>query len=416
MAGGVASRPYVTSLSVINNGVSTPVITNGTTTPPPLVNGAVTTVVAPFNLCAAGQTPASGVCYSTPNRVGLTVGYGNDANVGMDFSNPNFPVVPVINANSVIDMTVAMNTLGKSLGWTWVNGDLLYWQTTDLGQADATVHIKFKPASFPWVTFPQGPGPTCTASPPQNCDIQKADAELLTANLVFSLDNTLNSPDSAMAGTVFATQDAVMGYLTPGGSALAPSLDIEMASSHTKSDGSPQLGPLEALVPAATLLNLYGILPADATSAFTTTRGGDSGTNGTPTYTPWTAAVNGSDGLLVNVNDITFSVPKYHLRSKLKHLTTYGNARGGKTTIRARGARCSKKNKCVVSLYNLGRGKKLFVAHKALVLKNYLQTRPRMSLVVSSARVHRGSRYLLVVHSAAKHRKLRASGLGKVFR
>ena len=30
MTGGVAARPYVTALSVINGGVSTPVITNGT--------------------------------------------------------------------------------------------------------------------------------------------------------------------------------------------------------------------------------------------------------------------------------------------------------------------------------------------------------------------------------------------------
>jgi hypothetical protein len=75
MAGGNAGRPYVQSLAVINGGVSTQVVTNGTTTPSSVPDGTVTTVVAPFNLCRPGQPAAPGSCYSTPNRVGLTVTY-----------------------------------------------------------------------------------------------------------------------------------------------------------------------------------------------------------------------------------------------------------------------------------------------------------------------------------------------------
>ena len=43
-----------------------------------------------------------------------------------------------------------------------------------------------------------------------------------------------------------------------------PTLDIQAASTHTKPDSSLQVGTIEAFIPAGALLNLYGLLPADA--------------------------------------------------------------------------------------------------------------------------------------------------------
>ena len=97
----------------------------------------MTTVVSPLNLCRAGQAPSQNVCYATPNRVALTVTYRADDTDGWNFAAPRVPVTPTINADTVIDMTVALNSLGKSLRWTGVSGDLLYWRTTNLGQDDA---------------------------------------------------------------------------------------------------------------------------------------------------------------------------------------------------------------------------------------------------------------------------------------
>ncbi len=102
LPGGVAARPYVRSLTIINNGVATPVITDGTTAAPTVAPGDVTAVVSAINLCGLGQTPAQGVCYATPNRFALTVGYGGDSEgntVGYNFANPKFPVTPPIDAN-----------------------------------------------------------------------------------------------------------------------------------------------------------------------------------------------------------------------------------------------------------------------------------------------------------------------------
>ncbi|MSZ81387.1 MAG: hypothetical protein F2713_07440, partial [Actinobacteria bacterium] len=87
MTGGVAARPYVTALSVINGGVSTPVITAGTATAETNVPaGRIAVAISPSNLCRDGQTPAQGQCYATPNRIGITVGYQKQpGQLGYDF-------------------------------------------------------------------------------------------------------------------------------------------------------------------------------------------------------------------------------------------------------------------------------------------------------------------------------------------
>ena len=94
LAGGTAARPYVQSLTVINGGVPTPVVTNGTTTPAAVPDGTVTTVIAPFNLCKPGQAPAQGSCYATPNRVGLTVAYAMNGQAGYNFARAAGPGHP----------------------------------------------------------------------------------------------------------------------------------------------------------------------------------------------------------------------------------------------------------------------------------------------------------------------------------
>lgn len=408
MDGGVAARPYVRSLTVINGATATPVVTDGSTVSKPPPVGGVTTVVSPLNLCRAGQTPSPNVCYATPNRVALTVTYRADDTNGWNFANPRVPVSPTIGADTVIDMTVALNSLGKSLRWTGLYGDLLYWRTANLGQDNATVRIRFRPAPMPYVArFPDGNG--CTATPIFNCSVASADAEALTAAMVFSLDDTL---DPALTGAVFATQNAISGYLQPQGTAEAPSLEIQLSSTHTKSDGTPQLGALSAFIPTAGLINLYGVFPSDA-AALTTTRAGDAGTNDAPTYTPWTATAHGSDGLLVSVQDITFSVPKYRLASKLRRIRTYARVRRARTTIKALVPGCEKSSKCLATVYDLGpRRAARYAVTKRLVLRNKAVYAKALSLTAPESRLRRGHRYLLVVHSAK--RKLLGSAVGTV--
>lgn len=357
---GVDSRPYILALSVTNGGTTTQVITNGSPTAEftPAEVGDVTATIEPFNLCNSSQEPAEGVCYETPNRVSVSVVYTKNDNVGSNFADPSETVVPAMDATSVIDLTLALNTLGESLRWTWINGDLLYWRTTNLGSPEATLQVRFRPAERPWVDSSGGGNNGCTASPPENCDLNQATAEFLSASLVLSLDDSL---DPALTGAAFATRNAFFGYLEPDGDERGPLLTVKASSTHFKSDGTTlQRGVVQAFIPSAAIVNLFGMLPADAASAFTVARdvtGEETpGTNDPPTYETWTTRVNGSDGLLVTVPGVTFSVPEYDLSQDLWFPPSGAQQVGGRTTINlgTLDSECSPLKPCTLTVYDLG--------------------------------------------------------------
>jgi hypothetical protein len=312
------------------------------------------------------------------------------------------PLTTPVDANTIIDMTLALNTLGTSLRWSGINGDLVSWEPSNLGRSDATLRVRFRPASTPWVTnYPEGSG--CSATPIFNCDIARADASQLSATMLLSLDQTL---DPALTGAAFATKNAMAGFLTPGGSAAAPTLDLQVASTHTQPDGTPQLGTLQAFIPAAALLNLYGLLPADAATSFSATRSGDAGSNAAPSFTVWSAANQGADGLFVEVRDITFSVPKYRVASKLKRMATTARVKGASTIVSGRVKACTKAMRCVATLLDLGSAKaQRFTAPRAKrVLSRAVGTAP-FAIAVNKTKLNRGHRYLIVVR-ATRHRVL----------
>lgn len=154
LPGGVTARPYVRSLSLVNGGVTTPVIAGAGVTPPAAATGGVTAVVAPVDLCRAGDAPSPGHCYATPNRVGITLAYVDGPNENYDFSNPTTPLAATGNADTIVDKTIALNTLGRNLRWSWVSGQLLSWQPTVLGTPEATLHVKFHPTVSPGTRGP----------------------------------------------------------------------------------------------------------------------------------------------------------------------------------------------------------------------------------------------------------------------
>jgi hypothetical protein len=419
-AAGTASRPYVSALSVINGGVSTALVTGGTiaTSEVATAAGAITTVVSPVNLCRSTQTPAAGVCYATPNRVQVTVAYGSSVGggagsvgtppVGYNFAAPSATLSPPVDANSIIDMTVVLGALGSNLRWSWVNGDLLFWQIANPGTANATVHLRFHPAAAPVVAGQSGAS-GCTATPIISCAVSAATADVLTGSVLFSVDDTL--PQS-LTGAVFATQHAIFGYLQPGGTQASPTIDIEASSSHYMADGvTLESGVVEALLPASTLLNLYNLLPADAAHALTVTRTGDPGQNGAPTFAVWctqtcpagtTGTENtGSDGTFVTVPGISFSVPQYIFASAVPALPVHSSVARGVTTIRATIAACTRAKRCTVSLYDLGkRGSPSYGRTATAVVRNRSLPARRLLLSVRSTRLRKGDQFLISVHSA----------------
>ena len=307
MTGGVAARPYVTALSVINGGVSTPVIANGTASAETNVpTGRIAVAISPSNLCRTDQTPAQGVCYATPNRIGVTVGYQiQPGQLGSDFSVANNLLTPVT-ADTEFDITLNLNTLGRTLRWSWASGVPTYWNTANLGTDAATVRLRIKPTLTPVVM--QGTQQAgCSQVPVQACQYTQNTHETLSASLTLSLDNTL---DEIFTGALFSSTRSYMGSLMvqPG---ETPQMTYGVSAPQTWSDGTENAASLSAVLSDASLLNFYGATPeVVATAEFQTgalnLARTDGGTQGAITWTRWTADVQGIDGWLVTIPDIRF--------------------------------------------------------------------------------------------------------------
>jgi hypothetical protein len=268
--------------------------------------GRIAVAISPSNLCRTGQAPAQGVCYATPNRIGVTVGYQiQPGQLGSDFSVANNLLTPVT-ADTEFDITLNLNTLGRTLRWSWASGVPTYWNTANLGTDAATVRLRIKPTLTPVVM--QGTQQVgCSQVPVQACAYPQNTHETLSASLTLSLDNTL---DEVFTGALFSSTRSYMGSLMvqPG---ETPQMTYGVSAPQTWSDGSANAASLSAVLSDASLLNFYGATPeVVATAEFQTgalnLARTDGGTQGAITWTRWTADVQGIDGWLVNIPDIRF--------------------------------------------------------------------------------------------------------------
>ena len=349
---GIAGRPYVQSLSVVNGSTTTPVVTDGTTATSDVPTGTVVAVVSPINLCQPGQTPDANHCYTSPNRISVTLGYMRaDGLLGFDFAQMPADSPVMVNAETRIHVRIALNQFSPDLRWTGVNGYLDSWAPSGLGTSSAIVDATIAPVETPYVQmYPEGSG--CSATPVFDCDIAAADDETLSASILFSVDDTL---DSRLTGAAFATQHALFGYLTLGGSASAPTIDVQMASTHTTSDGTLQRGVLQAYLPGSAVFDIWGVpaeLIGSASSFLTTTRTGSTGTNGAVTMRATSGA---SPFAVITVPDITFSTPTYRFKSAARKLTAVARQRVGMTRVSAVVPACAAGRGCTVRVYRVTR-------------------------------------------------------------
>jgi hypothetical protein len=396
LARGVAARPYIKSLTVINGDQSVRVFSGGVDAAWRVPAGDVTAVLSPTNLCGPGQTPSPGVCYGAPNRVGIAFGYRTDQGLGLDFSQPSLPLHQTVTKDTVFDVVIGLNTLGKTLRWSWLNGDLLDWKTTDLGQDDAEIHLRIKPTVTPWIDWTKYGPVGCTATPIRDCEIPQSDGEYLGSQMVLSLDNTL---DGGLTGAAFATQGAIDGFLLPGGSATAPILDLEMASAHLTSTASPTRGVLEAFLPAASLLDLYGVLPTDATSFFSATRTGDPGTQDAPVFTPVAGSDASDAGLMVKIMNITFSAPTYRVRRTAASLRTHAARTARKVTVKGASVRGCRRQRCTTTVYRLGNR---FSGRATKLGQARTDAHGATAVTVGTAKLPKGAAYIVAVRRAGK--------------
>ena len=396
LEGGVAARPYVKSISVVDGGGSTQVFSGGVEAAAGVAQGDVTAVVAPVNLCAPGQTPAQGQCYASPNRVQISFGLSmGQMGLERDFAAPAVTPLRTVGADTVLDVVIGLNTLGRTLRWSWANGELVDWRTSDLGADDAEIRLRIKPALTPDI----GPGQDfggCSATPIRDCDLQQAAGTHLGADLLLSLDDTLPTP---LTGAVFATEGAIAGFLLPGGTSASPTLDVQMAGPHLEAGGAVHRGAMQAFLPAQALVSLYGVVPADAASFFTATRRNDPGTQAAPRFTTRARSDTSDAGLLVSIDDISFSAPAYRVARKSAPVRVRARVARGATTVSTAAVRACRDRGCTVALYRL-RGE--LTGRSVRVAQGRTDAAGAATLRVTASKLGRRGRYILAVRKRGR--------------
>ena len=316
--GGVAGRPYVKTLNIINGGVSTPVITNGTaTTAESSTPGSVTAVIAPYNLCKSGETPSPGRCYSSPNRLTLQIGYvKQQGSLGYNFSSPTgpngspLPLVATVNQDTVFEIVLNMNTWGTTLRWTWMNAAAQYWKIDNLGTAAAEITMRVKLATGPDVHCQTGvPVAPCNpADAARNNGGVFNPQKILRFDSVLSLDTT--GVTDALTGSLFTSSNADIGSLETLYTQSGPTLNYGITGP-SELGGLPNVATFNAFVSDASLLNYFGVTSDvvgtdDFKNSALAIARADGGSGGTPTWARWDAATFGTDGWFLTVTDIKF--------------------------------------------------------------------------------------------------------------
>jgi hypothetical protein len=437
MDGGVNGRPFISNLSYTNPGSQTVEITppGGTDDPAfftthQLEEGNLTVVVSPLNLCKTGVTARSGFCYETPNRVSINIGFISNNELHRDFYRPSSGQASEITADTVIDMTVNLNSIGSQLRWSQLYGDLSYWKTTNLGQPDASVQLKFKPADHPEIIGDYNTYRGCYTIPQKSCPIQHPTGTYLEASLLLSLEPGYGE---SLTGAVFSVANGISGEICDGtfqvgdsgsiapycrrdASPSNPVMEFQMAGMHYVNIANTELtkASMKAFIPAGALLNIYGITPEDASSTFSVTRTtatgmNETGKNDPPTFTPWTVAENGSAGLLVQVDNVTFSTPKYKIKRKVSILKVAASQTGSTTKLTPT-IICSLSTPCAIKVFKLSKRKFIATVGSALVSKNYSSNNPTLS--IASSKLKKGDRYLITIRTIAG--KLKTSTVGTV--
>ena len=447
--GALTLRPYVESLSIVNNNITSVIVAAGdTSTTLGDAPGSVGVVLTPFNLCDKDRTPAPQTtsCYNTPNRIGVTLVYRKSSGqVGYNFTRPNDGANPGnnvalvdgltsinIDAESEVNLKINLNSIGKTLRWTWMNGIPSYWRTTDLGLDTASIEVHAKLASKPIIDSNQTYDThLCTTVPISTCDVTRSNSDWLAFNMVLSLDTTMSE---AMTGALFATEGAIMGSVEVANDPTTnlPILKYAAASSHYLHTGTTpsdvRHGKMHAVIPASALVQQLGVpsftdgtaVPSAATPAalFTTVREGSCGTgcsDGDTTFTEWTSDVQGTNGVLVDIVGMTFSAPKFKVAPKSGALkapsaklsgSTYKItvASGSTSTSTSTANGLCKKYGCTVKLFKASTSKVssalTYIGVKTSAKGsnvNLYFTVTKKTTGSTAGKVQRGTRYILVV-------------------
>jgi hypothetical protein len=148
--GSVALRPFISDLSVTNDGVTYVAWEAGTSpfdSPVDAVSADLLfATITPKTKCPDGETWG---CDGVPNRIGIDFGYTTgEGYMETNFSNTDLPFA--LTDTSVIDLTVRMNSVSHmSFEFSRLRGELFEWDlwTTESGNTSLRVQMGFAGAT-----------------------------------------------------------------------------------------------------------------------------------------------------------------------------------------------------------------------------------------------------------------------------
>jgi len=298
-ASGLEARPFIKSAKWEGDE-----IVSATAPGEEVFEGNWRVLVTPFNVCHEGQEPAPGVCYADPNRIGINLAYIVNGDTKNDFNGPSLSSLR-IDQLTYFEIQVDLNGYADSLGWTWVNGNPAYWKVED-----GIATIRLTPASMPSTS---GIDNQCSTIPVSTCDTNKAADEIFTIAMVMSFDETL---DPVFDHTMFASVGAVIASLetAPGFDPETPdmnSITFGMAAPHLNADNTERRGTLRAFLSNEALV-AFGVTDlTDAESELRVTRSSSDSGTWVSGFSTWTSEWQGTDGQLLIIENISFSVPKF---------------------------------------------------------------------------------------------------------
>lgn len=318
---GVAGRPYIKRLSITNAGTETVVIDNttGAASVAPALGMNVSATVQGYNICRPGQTPGPGSCYALPNRIAVSLEWLKQGE-GWTSDFTGATTTPIVDAASVIDITVGFRPAYASLRWTWLSGAPSWWSNS-VTAAGGEVRVRYTMSTMPILS--DADYAICgTQIPVGSCTAQTSQREIMRSEMILSMDDTVNA---VFTGALFATEHAIIGSLetppvVPG---LPPTITYGVAAPHLLADGQPRVGTFRAVLPDSVLAAFGTSSAVFDPATMSVVRTNDPGGGAyAPTWSQWTAAGNGSDGELLTITPLTFSAPKFKVASKSGRFAT----------------------------------------------------------------------------------------------
>jgi hypothetical protein len=314
--GGTNLRPFISDFKLIfpQTGTETVLWTglgSPVQSPPPgydLVNNRVVASIQPINMCREDQVPTPNVCLSVPNRIGVQVGISTGGGGSEQDFNTRFA-----NTEILFDMTIHMGDyFGSRMTWSWFNANVSYWSISSA----AVIRVVFSPVETQqYQNVAEIPQPQCcTCSIPSNCRMNHTLSTFLTANFFIDAYNSNNFVDP-LYGAYFATTNAMMGSLSPSSIGQNnPILQYRLASAHYDSRGQLLKGTLNAFLTQASLQEMYsGLSTLQEFQNYLVFQREDFTNNTNIKSVQWTQSTHGSNGIVFQVEDITFSTPTYLL-------------------------------------------------------------------------------------------------------